>query len=215
MVSQVDQLSSQEILKKSVLSADLCTGCGACVNLCPYQVFYHDRTVQLHRCDLHNGKCRDFCPRSEINLGLLRNVLFDPADLTPEIGSVKGYYLSRAKDPRVSKVAQHGGTVTALMELALAEGLIDSALVSAGNRQHEQCGFKATDKASLRKNAGSKFTVSPTVAAFNQTAAADVGNIGVVATPCQALALAKMKFKAGKDAGGSIDKLKIVIGLYC
>ncbi len=215
MVSPAGRLSSQEILKKNVLNADLCTGCGACVNLCPYQVFYHDRTVQLHRCDLNDGKCRDFCPRWEIDLGLLRNVLFDPADLTPEIGSVKGYYLARATDPQVSKVAQHGGTVTALMELALAEGLVDSVVVSAGNHHGEQSGYNAKDKTSLRKSAGSKFTVSPTVAVFNQTAAENTGNVGVVATPCQALALAKMKSKSGKDNSGNIDKLKIVIGLYC
>jgi coenzyme F420 hydrogenase subunit beta len=215
MVSPAGRLSSQEILKKNVLNTDLCTGCGACVNLCPYQVIYHDRTVQLHRCDLHDGKCRDFCPRSEIDLGLLQSSLYDPVDLTPEIGAVKGYYLSRATDPRLTEIAQHGGTVTALMELALTEGLIDSAVVSAGNQRHEQSGYNAKDKTSLRKSAGSKFTVSPTVAAFNQIAAENIGNVGVVATPCQALALAKMKSKSGKDNSGNIDKLKIVIGLYC
>ncbi len=215
MVSKSGKLSSQEILKKNVLNADLCTGCGACVNLCPYQVIYHDRTVQLHRCDLDDGKCRAFCPRSEIDLGLLRSSLYDAEDLTPEIGAVKGYYLSRATDPQLREIAQHGGTVTALIELALNAGLIDSAVVSAGNQQHDQSGFNAKDKTSLRKNAGSKFTVSPTVAAFNQTAAKNDGNIGVVATPCQALALAKMKLKFLPDDTGNIDKLKIVIGLYC
>ncbi len=215
MVSKAAKPSSQEILKKNVLNADLCTGCGACVNLCPYQVIYHDRTVQLHRCDLDDGKCRAFCPRWEIDLDLLRSSLCDSADLTTEIGAVKGYYLSRAADPKLREIAQHGGTVTALMELALTEGLIDSAVVSAGNQQREQSGFKAKDKTSLRENAGSKFVVSPTVAAFNQIAAENSGNIGVVATPCQALALAKMRLKPLQDDAGHIDKLKIVIGLFC
>ena len=88
--------NSQKLLKENVLDTGLCTGCGACVSLCPYQVTYHDRTVQLHTCDLTDGKCRAFCPRTEVNLAHLRSCLFAAADMTPEIGSVKGYYFSRA-----------------------------------------------------------------------------------------------------------------------
>jgi len=94
--------------------------------------------------------------------------------------------------------------------------LIDSAIISAQNEEFDQNGAIVRDKAELRNYAGSKFTVSPTVAAFNQsTATKKDGKIGVVATPCQALALAKMKLKAPKEDRGKIDQLKLVIGLYC
>jgi coenzyme F420 hydrogenase subunit beta len=215
MVLRTGRRSSQDLLKKRVLETGLCTGCGACVGLCPYQVIYSDRTVQLHRCDLEDGKCQAFCPRAEIDLGSLRSRLFDAADLTPEIGAVQGYYFSRAADPRLRAITQHGGTVTVLMELALAENLINSAIVSSGRRDLEQSCVIIKDKAALRTKAGSKFLVSPTVAAFNQKDAESAGNIGVVVTPCQALALAKMKLKPRKDDADGIDKLKIVIGLYC
>ncbi len=144
-------------------------------------------------CDLEDGKCYAFCPRTTTDLAALRKLLFEQDDLTPEIGAVKGYYFSQAVDPELRKIAQHGATVTALMELALAEGLIDSAIVSSRNQEFMQKGAIVSDRKALRKNAGSKFTVSPTVAAFNQLVTEDKGNIGVVATPCQALALAKMK----------------------
>ena len=207
---------SQKILKKEVLEGGLCTGCGACVGLCPYQVIYHDRTVQLNVCDLENGKCYVYCPRTKTDLKKLRNLLFDPADLTPEIGALKCYYFSRATDHQLRENAQHGGTATALMELALLEGLIDSAIISARDQEFGQNGVVVKEKTVLRKNTGSKFTVSPTVAAFNQLAAAkDAGYIGVVATPCQALAMAKMKLTAASEDCGKIDKLKLVIGLYC
>jgi coenzyme F420 hydrogenase subunit beta len=205
--------NNQKFLKKYVLEDGLCTGCGACVGLCPYQVIYHDRTVQLHNCDLEDGKCYAFCPRTTTDLAAVRALLFEPDDLTPEIGAVKGYYFSRAVDPELRKIAQHGATVTALMELALAEGLIDSAVVSSRNQEFMQNGAIANDRVTLRKNAGSKFTVSPTIAAFNQLVTEDAGNIGVVATPCQALALAKMKLV--KEDTAKIDQLKLVIGLYC
>ena len=216
MTTPVKMVISQKILKKEVLEGGLCTGCGACVGLCPYQVIYHDRTVQLHTCDLENGKCYDFCPRTSTDLNELRNMPFDAGDVTPEIGALKGYYFSRATDHQLREAAQHGGTVTALMELALSEGLIDSAIISARDQEFGQNGVVVKDKAQLRKNAGSKFTVSPTVAAFNQSVATEeAGKIGVVATPCQALALAKMKLKATKEDHSKINQLKLVIGLYC
>jgi coenzyme F420 hydrogenase subunit beta len=205
--------NNQKFLKRYVLDEGLCTGCGACVGLCPYQVIYHDRTVQLHLCDLEDGKCYAFCPRTETDLAALRELLFEPDELTPEIGAVKGYYFSQAVDPELRKIAQHGATVTALMELALAEGLIDSAIVSSHDQEFMQNGAIVNDSVTLRKNAGSKFTVSPTIAAFNQLVTEDKGNIGIVATPCQALALAKMKLV--KEDTAKINQLKLVVGLYC
>jgi coenzyme F420 hydrogenase subunit beta len=206
---------SQGFLKKHVLEEGLCTGCGACVSLCPYQVIYHDRTVQLHQCDLEDGKCYAFCPRTKTDLAALRKLLFEQGDLTPEIGAVKGYYFSQSVDPRLRAVAQHGATVTALMELALTEGLIDSAIVSFRDRQFLQNGAVVKDIVEIRNNAKSKFTVSPTVAAFNQLLTRDSGNVGVVATPCQALALAKMKLNRTSENKTQINQPKLVIGLYC
>jgi coenzyme F420 hydrogenase subunit beta len=205
--------NNQKFLKRYVLDEGLCTGCGACVGLCPYQVIYHDRTVQLHNCDLEYGKCYAFCPRTLTDLAALRELLFEQDDMTPEIGAVKGYYFFQAVDPELRKVAQHGATVTALMELALSEGMIDSAIVSCRDQEFTQSGAIINDRGALLKNAGSKFTVSPTIAAFNQLVTEDAGKVAVVATPCQALALAKMKLV--KEDTARISQLKLVVGLYC
>ncbi len=205
---------SQANLKKYVLEQSLCTGCGACVSLCPYQVIYSDRTVQLFDCDLTDGKCYAFCPRTPADYGQIRERLFDINDVTPEIGAVKGYYWSRAADSELRAKAQHGGTVTALLELAMAEGLIDSAIVSSRAEQLEQEGRRVEDKSQLRDYAGSKFTVSPTVAAFNRLMGDDVKKVGIVATPCQALALAKMN--SAKISGYTrAESIGLVVGLFC
>ena len=55
---------------------------------------------------------------------------------------------------------------------------------------------------------------APTLAAFNQQAEGDDQSIGVVATPCQAIALAKMRASPLENRS-NIDKLKLVVGLFC
>jgi coenzyme F420 hydrogenase subunit beta len=208
------KLGSQTKLKKDVLERSLCTGCGACVSICPYQVIYSDRTVQLFDCDLQDGKCYAFCPRTPADYGSIRESLFNVDELTSEIGAVKGFYLTRAADPDLRARAQHGGTVTALLETAMAEGLIDSAIISARNADLEQEGKLLEDQYLLRDNAKSIFTVSPMVAAFNRLDGGGNKKVGVVATPCQAIALAKMK-TADIQGYHKINQLKLVIGLFC
>ncbi len=205
---------AQAKLKKNVLEQSLCTGCGACVGLCPYQVIYRDRTVQLFECDLQEGKCHAFCPRTPVDEPQRRQKFFDAEDLTPEIGAVKSFYFMRAADPDLRKCVQHGGTVTALLDMAMNEGIINAALVSGRNESLEQEGKLIESPEALRQYSKSKFTVSPTVAAFHRLSANYSKKVGIVATPCQAQALAKIK-DAKIDGYDRAGLLGLVIGLFC
>jgi coenzyme F420 hydrogenase subunit beta len=136
----------QKELEETILKAGLCTGCGACVNLCPYQACYKDKTVTLHTCDLTRGRCYDFCPRTPTDQVALQRKLYDGVDITPELGAVRGFFITRATDAAVRNQSQHGGTVTALITLALREGLIRSrrrrggAAASGCHRQRSRSG---------------------------------------------------------------------------
>lgn len=206
--------SSQSRLKKDVLEKSLCTGCGACVGLCPYQVIYKDRTVQLFDCDLPDGKCRAFCPRTPFDLPLLRESLFDTSDATDEMGPVKEFCIARAKDAELRARAQHGGVVTALLGLAMSEGWIDRAIVSGRLSEREPEGRLIDRAEALVDYAQSRFWAAPTVAAFHRVPEGDGRRLGVVATPCQALALAKIR-TAKIDGYHKGKTLSLVIGLFC
>jgi coenzyme F420 hydrogenase subunit beta len=209
------KILGQKELNQEVKDAHFCTGCGACVNLCPYQACYRDQVIMLHPCDLKEGGCYAFCPRTPTDLEALKKSLFDPKDITLELGAVKGFYITRAADRQVRARAQHGGTVTTLITLALQEGIIDSAILAEEGRNLLPQGATVQDPGEIQKRSRSKFVVSPNVAEFNRLAKEGGRKIGIVATPCQALALAKMRMKPLKHYAERIDQLKLVIGIFC
>ena len=205
----------QKELQEKVLKAHLCTGCGACVNLCPYQASYQDEVIMLHSCDLKEGGCFAFCPRTPTDLEALKKNLFDPKDLNPEVGAVKAFYIARANEAGIRSGSQHGGTVTALMALALQEGLIDTAVIADPGQNLLPRGVAVRDAAEIKKRGKSRFVVSPNLSEFNRVAKDGGKKIGVVATPCQALALAKMRMKPIPAYAERIDQLQLVVGLFC
>lgn len=213
--SQRSGEGGQRELEEQILREGLCTGCGACVNLCPYQAVFHDRTVLLHPCDLAQGRCYDFCPRTPADREAIRRSLQDAADFTPDLGAVKGFFITRAADRDLRRRAQHGGSATALIALALREGLIDSAVLAERGEGLLPRSVTVTDPEAVAEKAGSRFVVSPTIAEFNRVVRGNAARIGVVATPCQALALAKMRVRPLSEAEAGIEKLQLVVGLFC
>jgi len=205
----------QKELEETVLKTGLCTGCGACVNLCPYQASYRDRTVTLHSCDLTRGRCYEFCPRTYVDLEVLQKKLYPGSDILPELGAMKGFFITRATHKDSRRQSQHGGTVTALMTLALEEGLIDAAILTSAGQGLLPQPVTTSDPKTVGRQGKSRFVVSPTLAEFNRAIRGQYQRIGVVATPCQALALAKMRTQAVADAEGGTEKLGMVIGLFC
>ena len=99
----------------------------------------NDRTAILDECTITDGSCMDICPRTPTDLPVLTSLLFEEKDITPEAGAIKGFYITRAADEKIRKNAQHGGTVTALINLALKEGLIDTAVLSKGRKPDAAC----------------------------------------------------------------------------
>jgi len=211
----LNQICGQKELRLKVRESHLCTGCGACVNLCPYQISYRDQIIEWHLCDIEKGRCYAYCPRTRVNLDALKTGLFEERYLTPEVGAIRGFYVTRAADASIRDRAQHGGTVTALMSLALQEGIIDTGIVADDGQRLLSQGVSLNKADELKKKGKSRFAVSPNIAEFNRQAQAGGKKIGIVVTPCQSLALAKMRTKPVPTHAERIDQLKLVIGLFC
>lgn len=209
-------------LERKVVKTELCTNCGACQGMCPYWKSCEGRTFVDYDCDRKEGRCKYFCPRMPTDLEALREKFFgnEDCEMTSEIGPFRKLYLTRAADESIRAGAQHGGTVTALVQLALKEGFIDAAVLSKAGETGEgtlnPAGVLATDPEDVRRCSGSSFQIPPTLAVLNNALAEDkYKKIGVVGTPCKTLAVYKMKDKPFEDNDNNADNIGMVFGLFC
>jgi coenzyme F420 hydrogenase subunit beta len=183
--------------------------------MCPYWGSANGRTVWLFDCDRTEGRCQAFCPRMPYDQDALRGKFFDPAENDPDVGPFKALYLVRSADPADREGAQHGGTVTALLKLALAEGLIDAAVLNH-MKDGDPEGFLATSAEDVMACRGSSFRIAPTLAVLNRALKEDsCKKIAVVGTACKTLATYKMLAKPLPDRDNNAGNIALVIGLFC
>ena len=208
------EVKGPQELQREVADRKLCARCGACLGMCPYRATHECRIVVLDECNLSQGRCYAFCPRASVDLDELSQTVFGVPHADDELGVHQEIVMARAGNDATRTSAQHGGTVSALMSFALREGLIDSAVLTSSDERLQPGGTAVRDEAGVLACAGSNFVASPTLEAFNREAATEAQRIGVVATPCQALALAKMR-ASPLENGNHIEKLKLVVGLFC
>lgn len=203
---------SKELFKE-VVDADLCSLCGACAGSCPYLVPHKGRIVQIDSCTLSEGQCYKYCPKTYARLNDISEQIFGEY-CEDGISSAKEVFIARSTDANIIEKAQYGGTVTTLLLLALAEGLIDRALLSKMSDNKVPTPFLAQKLEEIIQCAGSNYMACPVLEALNSIPQQSKNKLGIVALPCHALALAKMKIDPPQNRV-NIDNVKLVIGLFC
>ena len=196
-----------------VIEKGLCIGCGACLELCPYFRSHKGRTARLFPCDLERGRCHAYCPQTNVDAEALSRSLRGEPYRDQPLGAYIDAMAARAGTKAPNGAFQDGGTVTALVSLALGTGLIEAAVLTGrdGLEPRERLVTKAGEVAAC---ASSKYSAAPTLAALNRGRSQGYTRLGVVATPCQATAVAKMRANPMADADFS-DPVGLVIGLFC
>jgi len=201
-------------LFKEVIDQELCTSCGACVGDCPYTVFYKGKIRMLDFCNRAEGHCYEYCPRTFTDMDTISNRILGTPYSGSEMGTVKDIFMARAKDVRVRKKAQYGGTVSTLLTFALYEGLINCAILTKTTEEKFPAGFVASTAKDVLDCAGSNYIAYPALEALNRMPRDSKKKLGIVVTPCQAIALAKMlTYPASQQV--SMNNVQLVIGLFC
>ncbi len=207
------QVKGSKEIRAGVLDSGLCTGCGACVSLCPYYATHKGKTVMHFSCTRDEGRCHAHCPRAEVNLDMLSSVIFGEEYSAEPFGSYISIYTARAGDKAGLSSFQTAGTVSALMKFSMEKGYIDSAVLTKNDN-----GFGVpvivNDPSGIEKASGSRYSVSPSVKGVNEAINSGRKKIGTVSTPCQTLAIAQMRGNPVKQEN-FIDPIALSVGLFC
>lgn len=215
-------------LYHEVVDSGLCTGCAACVMVCPRDVLgYTDDyypvqvgegmaqdqcTIGDRGCDI----CTRACPRFRNWESDLDEVLFGQPRTPDQVyGYTRSILLTRATEKAVHDIGQDGGLVSALLIWGLENEMIDGALTSAivetrGPFDSEPA--LVTDRAGVLATAGSRYTYSANPLAMEQADEQKLKNIALVGMSCQASI-------NGTVQAYSVNKYKrkiaLTIGLLC
>jgi coenzyme F420 hydrogenase subunit beta len=201
-------------LETKVLDQSQCTGCGACLSLCPYLSSWQGRVVKLHDCDLPEGRCFSYCPRTDVDWNEIHRSVFGADYEDAALGPARRIVMARARDRYWKKRAQNGGVVSALTDLALAEGMIQAAVLTHRDAALLPRGRVVRRREEILACAGSGYVAGPTLEALNRGPWDGDERIGVVGLPCQVLALGRMKVSS-LERRTPIERLALVIGLFC
>ncbi len=204
-------------LFSEVIEAGLCTLCGACSGFCPYLTYYKGRIVAVENC-ARNGdaQCYGYCPRTYTDLDALSQTVFASRYDEAPIGFAKDVVIARSTDTAVRARSQYGGVVTTVLTFALERGLIDSVVMAKTLPDKTLHPFLAWSAQDVMQCAGSNYMACPVLEGYNQVAknSGNRNKLAIVATPCQVLAITKMKHKPPQNRS-DINDIKLVIGLFC
>ena len=209
------RLSFEESLEK-VVSAEKCMGCATCVIVCPLGCldYSEEKPKLVNKCTAC-GICAQVCPRYDFSLSALEKFVFGrerkPAE---DFGIYRRIVVAQARDKSILQVCQDGGAVTALLMFALKNEVADGAIVSGvgEDKPFYPVPRLAITPQEVLECAGTRYTYSPNLLAFQEGVKQKKRSLAFVGTPCQIHALRKIEmFPLKKYA----NPLRLTIGLMC
>jgi len=210
------KLSFEETLLENVILKEVCSGCAACVLVCPFGCleYFEEKPNLIKKCEIC-GICPQVCPRFEFSQASLEKLVFG-RERRPdeEFGIHERLAIARATDRNILRTCQDGGVVSALLTHALNNGVIDSAIVSATSPEKPLFPIPKLVSApeEVLECAGTRYTYSPNLLALQEAVKQKRKSVAFVSTPCQIQSIRKIEAFPLKKYSNLI---KLTIGLMC
>ena len=213
-----NKLIAFDDLKRLIIDHDFCTVCGACEAACPiHTIKVTDKPERLYDCSEHLDTCPicyDICPHTSALLYETLRFVADAPHRREALGCYRKILLAQATNPTIREATKSGGVINALLNFAINQKIIDSAIVSKVSpslavKIKPLIGLVPDDALSA---VDSKIMPCAVAEAFGR-AVFEHGKVHIafVGVPCHILALRKLEAWQHK----LIDSLEITVGLFC
>jgi coenzyme F420 hydrogenase subunit beta len=205
---------SYQDLKERVWDQGICSGCGACVAVCPADAICFGESGGA-LCPKNIGYCKE--ANDEVPCGACYEACPRTGEPHAEsLGSYQEIVTARAAFDIPRK--QSGGAVTAILVNALEEGLIDAVVTVSEDRWTlRPSSVVITSSEELIHQAGSRYNWWVPLVAALKTAVVEkkFRRIAIIGVPCVVHALNRIResnHELLKPYGKSI---RLIIGLFC
>ena len=200
-------------LKEEVQDKGFCTLCGLCVGRCPYIKSLEDKIAVVFPCGIEEGKCYAACPRTFTDWDAVEaQVLGSVEGRDPLIGRYAQVWMARGTNSELTRGSQDGGTVTSLINTAIADGMIEGAVLTSSDDGLTPKAILATKADEVGKAAGSKYMAATSLQVLHEARRAGMEKLGIVGRPCQVMGVRKYQAVVPEECDR--DKT-LVIGLFC
>ncbi|MGQ9545324.1 MAG: Coenzyme F420 hydrogenase/dehydrogenase, beta subunit C-terminal domain [Candidatus Bathycorpusculaceae bacterium] len=219
MATDKSKLIAFNDLKRLIIDPEFCTLCGACEAACPTHAIkiVENKLERLYDCSEHLDTCPicyDVCPHTDALLYETLRFVADAPNRRESLGYYRKILLAHATNPTIREATRSGGVVNALLNFAINQKIIDSAIFSKAS---PSLAVKVKPSVSLIPDdalsaVDSKIMPSSVTEAFGR-AVFEHGKVHIafVGVPCHVLALRKLEAWQHK----LISSLEITIGLFC
>jgi len=201
-------------LKSEVWDPGRCSGCGACIAVCPADALFFEEGDMVTS-PKSNGYCK------QVTDGVLCGACYE---VCPREGDQPSDTLGEYLNLIAAKAAfdvprrQTGGAVTAILTNALDEGLIDAVVTVTEDRWTQKPRSVVITKSEvLIHEAGSRYSWWVPLLSSLKCAVIDkkYRRIAIVGVPCVVQAIARMRASNHDLIKPYATSIRLIIGLFC
>jgi coenzyme F420 hydrogenase subunit beta len=193
---------------KDVILNNYCSGCGACINTCPYRKLNKNSAVIIFECSENHGRCDMVCPAVKTDHENLQKKFFNSISPNP-MGNVIKIYKSRA-GTRFQPNLTEKKTVTALNCFILNSGISKKILMTKTGKDFLPEPFFAETDDEIINSGKTIHSTSPILSLLNLSGEKNYSFTGL---PCQILSIAKTEVLEKKYFKPFLPDIKI--SLFC
>ncbi|MBD3255043.1 MAG: dihydroorotate dehydrogenase electron transfer subunit [Candidatus Lokiarchaeota archaeon] len=211
-------------LSSEIIQTGKCVYCGGCGAFCANIKFDAEKEIpiedgsceEMNTCRDGYGLCYNLCVKTGIDQ--IPTSLLDKWVFGKKQDDILGHYIEivsvRLTDKAKEKLPIEAGPLTALLYIAMEEGLIDSAIITDNDENFRPYPIIAETKEDLFKGIGYKPSQSPTLSLIGDTINKGNVDIAVVGPGCQIQGLRKIQNHPRFDYE-AYDLVSLAIGTFC